>query len=531
MFRTLRIAILAAMLPLALLWSGYSGAEGAEPRTVCTITVNSADEKEAFRRRLPKDRFRFVELVEQGRRDWLKTSCEKAIQCDVLVVSGHFNAGDTFYSDRVGASEYLDVDELERASCSGSCPMLFSRLKEVYLFGCESLNPGASTYASSQGDGGRERMRRIFAGVPVIYGFSATAPVGATAGSLLERYFDAGTGEIATGRASARLLRTFSGHGMASARGVSDTGAEATHRAQVCGFYDERTTPARKLSFVHEILGRDMARAAALFEHIDGMPGALTDAQRNTPEYLRVLSGITADGATRERFLAATRAAPQPVMRSRMIALAETLGWLSPGERRAELVGLVNDVFASRSFGFAEVGVVCALADTGDLDHVLTGVRIPPARAGDAPVAAVMACLGDPAARVRILAALASKDEREVEVAQAYLRHRPISDVKELRAMARQVSLMPETDAQIRAFGVLGRMHIEDLETVEGLTRSFAASRSIRVQRAIAEILLRSGSTALGSAGLAGVLRRTRVRSPDGDDLIEAVIRRLQATS
>jgi len=170
------------VLLLAFLLLGSTAAR-AEEKTVCTITVNSADEKESFRRHLPKGQYRFVELVEQGRADWLGASCERAIACDVLVVSGHFNAGDTFYSDRIEARESLRIDELERASCSASCPALFSRLKEVYLFGCESLNPDASKYSSSHGDSGLERMRRIFANVPLIYGFSSAAPVGAAATS------------------------------------------------------------------------------------------------------------------------------------------------------------------------------------------------------------------------------------------------------------------------------------------------------------------------------------------------------------
>jgi len=41
----------------------------ADKKTVCTITVNSADEKETFRRYLPADKFRFGELVERGRPD------------------------------------------------------------------------------------------------------------------------------------------------------------------------------------------------------------------------------------------------------------------------------------------------------------------------------------------------------------------------------------------------------------------------------------------------------------------------------
>ena len=89
--------------------------------TVCTITVNSPDEREAFKRHLPVDDYEFVELVEKGRPDWLRSSCQKQVQCDVLLISGHF-AGTEFYSSRVDADESLPVDEMQRVACSASCP-------------------------------------------------------------------------------------------------------------------------------------------------------------------------------------------------------------------------------------------------------------------------------------------------------------------------------------------------------------------------------------------------------------------------
>ena len=88
-----------------------------------------------FRQRLPESQYQFVELVERGRSDWLASACRQGIQCDVLVISGHFDGDTEFYSDQTGASEFLPVAEMERASCSDSCPGLFSQLKEVYLFG------------------------------------------------------------------------------------------------------------------------------------------------------------------------------------------------------------------------------------------------------------------------------------------------------------------------------------------------------------------------------------------------------------
>src|SRR5206468_9745062 len=94
----------------------------AYEKTVCTITVNSADEKNAFRRHLPTDKYRFVELVERNRADWLASACRTGVRCDVLVISGHYDGGNEFFSDQLEAREFLPVAEMERVSCSDSCP-------------------------------------------------------------------------------------------------------------------------------------------------------------------------------------------------------------------------------------------------------------------------------------------------------------------------------------------------------------------------------------------------------------------------
>src|SRR2546423_11999330 len=95
-------ALLAAALPAL-----------AAKTTVGTVTVNSAEERDAFRKYLPEDRFEFIELVERGRPEWLAAACRRGVHCDVLLVSGHF-AGTEFYSSRFDAAETLPVDEIER---------------------------------------------------------------------------------------------------------------------------------------------------------------------------------------------------------------------------------------------------------------------------------------------------------------------------------------------------------------------------------------------------------------------------------
>src|SRR6266446_7709997 len=258
----------------------------ADKKTVCSITVNSPDEKEAFRQSLPPNKYQFVELVERGRSDWLESACHQGIRCDVLVISGHYDVGNEFFSDQLEAREFLPVAEMERVSCSDSCPGLFSQLKEVYLFGCNTMNPEALKSASAEvgrslvrsgysradaerlsralsarhGESSRDRMRLIFKDVPVVYGFSSVAPLGPTAASILRRHFQsAGTGEVGGGRASGRLLGQFTGHSLAVSSGMTDSDPRIAYRRDVCQFSDNRLSSAQKVDFIHQLLRRETA--------------------------------------------------------------------------------------------------------------------------------------------------------------------------------------------------------------------------------------------------------------------------------
>jgi hypothetical protein len=81
----------------------------------------------------------------------------------------------------------------------------------------------------------------------------------------------------------------------------------------------------------------------------------------------------------------------------------------------------------------------------------------------------------------------------------------------------------------VRALDTLGRLHVTDREVMEELVRAFAASRSASVQRAIAEIFLRSDPRALPHAELVSALRQHRLRpTGGGEDLVDVLLRRLQ---
>src|SRR4029450_5904140 len=134
-------------------------------------------------------------------------------------------------------------------------------------------------------------------------------------------------------------------------------------------------------------------------------------------------------------------AAP-PQIRARMIELAGTLGWLSPADQRAEVIRMIGDLLAGRSVGAADVDLVCSLNKDHELDQERHLLSLSPSQADKVTHAAALACLGSAEGRARVLQALTSRDEAEVQIAVVYLRHRPITDVAELRVVASGITRM-----------------------------------------------------------------------------------------
>ena len=504
------LALAAALLATA-------AAAHAEKQTVCTVTVNSADEREAFRRHLPEGRFDFVELVERGNPDWLATSCRKGVRCDVLLVSGHF-AGTEFYASRpdIGV-ETLPVDVLERAACSESCPGLFADLKEVYLFGCDTLNPApvrvttpemvralqregatpdaaaraARELAERHGESALDHMRRLFAGVPVIYGFSSKAPYGRYAGPVLARHLQSGGAEeVGSGTMSERLRRTFAPASMVVAAGLAGHERNADYRAEVCGYHDTRLTAAQKLAGIHAMLSRSMAEARLSLDRVEKFLAELGPEERARPDFAAAMAAIASDDPVRGRFLHLARDTPDPAVRLRLIALGRNLGWLTPPQERDEIVAMVGELLASRASGFHEVELVCTLNRDGGLDG---RVARPGKEIGTAAAHATLACLGHAESRSRALEALVSPDESEVQVAASYLRHRPLAGADELRAVAAKVTRMVNVAAQARALEALARQHVTDEFVLVELAGLYERTRSPAVRSAIAEVYLRAG--------------------------------------
>ena len=547
-----RLVLFAAALSLS---TPFAAAQvQTSIQTVCTITVNSADEKEAFRRHLPEAQYRFVELVERDRPDWLTSACRADVSCDLLIISGHYDGSSQFFSDSYDVSE-LPVAELERISCSESCPALFSKLQEVYLFGCNTLNPQpqSSTWAeiirslvrsghsqaqaerelaslgAGHGNSSRDRMRQVFKDVPVIYGFSSMAPLGPVAAATLDRYLRTnGSREIARGHPSGNLLGHFAAYPMAVAHGITDQDPLAEARREMCQFADDRSSDAMKLAFVHQLLRRGPADTLLHLDRIQQLTTALDSAARQEPAAARVLDRIAQDILASAHFLAFARQAGQPELRVRMIHLAHDLGWLSADERRDEFVLMLRAMQAQPSVGLTEVNLACTLNPAHELDGAFTR-RLPPGRTiDDLPHAAIRACLGSADDRERTLAALLSPNETDARIAQAYLRQRPITDTTALQQLAADIARMDTSAAQVRALESLGRLHVADRAIVDLLVNLYVQTQSQEVQDAVAGILIRADRQSLASPQLVPTLREHHRSSADDNSLIDALIRRLE---
>ncbi len=532
----------------------------AAPKTVCSVTINSPDERDTFKRHLPPDEYRIVELVQRGQPDWLAQACQRRVSCDALIISGHFDDGIEFYPDRFENQEALTVHELQRASCSASCSSLFANLKEVYLFGCNTLRSdprhvaegevlrslqraGASPAEAEQvatqlnaryGESNRERIRHIFKDVPVLYGFSSKAPLGRHAGPVLDKYFQsAPAGEVASGRPSPTLLSLFGPVSMVAVPGLTDAEPHANFRADMCGFADDRPSDAHKLDFLHDVMRRDIAHVRMFLDHLEHYVASLGAVQRRQPDTAAALARIQADQAARARYLALTRDADRAEVQARMLALARSLGWLSAEQERDEFAQMIVQRMARNGIGKHEVDLVCgsaAVREAARESDLAARVRAGGAvRPDQVAHGAVLACLGDAAAHERTLRALTSPHEGDVEIAQVYLRHRPLADAAEVRVIAQDIGRMRSPAAQVRALETLARQRLTDPQSLQEIARLFTRARSLQMQRAIANILIRADHAGLERADLARLLRRHRLASPDGSDVIDALIRILSA--
>ena len=217
------IVVAALFGMLALVAPVAGAASGAHRLQACFVSLNEPDEVEMFRSHLDPERFELVDIRPPARAPgsdrssapdplWILDACVPQLRCDLVVISGEF-AGDFF-----GTRGWLSLQAMEEASCQARCAGLFHHPREVFLLACNTLatkdedSRTPETYLrvllehgfdqalaervvelryGPLGPSFRESLRRIFAGVPRLYGFFSVAPRSEYSAPMVERYLHA----------------------------------------------------------------------------------------------------------------------------------------------------------------------------------------------------------------------------------------------------------------------------------------------------------------------------------------------------
>lgn len=202
------VSFIATLLPISAL------ATPTTKKNLCSITINSDNEIQAFKKNLSSDHWNFIELIpgqHAGQNpNFLPSYCRKDISCDMLIISGHFSG--VF----VGSSGWsLPIETMESLSCNSACDGIFKRPQEVFLFGCNTLSTRDSVHANPEallahlesrgfsrlqaaqvmefratqfGSSMKDRMRAVFPNADAIYGFPKIAPTGPQIETALTGY-------------------------------------------------------------------------------------------------------------------------------------------------------------------------------------------------------------------------------------------------------------------------------------------------------------------------------------------------------
>ncbi len=147
-------------LPYLLLFTLFLGsALGAKNKwRICSMTMNSSNELEVFKKNLPNKTFEFIELTDFNPKQnkeksddfqseaWFENACQDSSvpSCDMLIISGHFTPyGRIFYGE--DKQFELSLETMLKHRCSQSCEKILSRPAEIFLFGCNTLNNECKT--------------------------------------------------------------------------------------------------------------------------------------------------------------------------------------------------------------------------------------------------------------------------------------------------------------------------------------------------------------------------------------------------
>lgn len=422
---------------------------------VCAFSFHSPDELEVFKSRLPPDRFDVLDLSPHltmpppgpasaatpadGVRptSWILNHCKPEVSCDVVVYSAEF-AGRFF--GKYGAS--LSLQDMEEASCQARCKGLFHDPQEVFLLACNTLatkDQDSRTpdeylrvllehgfdQASAErvvelrygplGPSFRESLRRIFMGVPRVYGFSTVAPIGLYTAPMLQRYFRAkGDYGAYLDRAefdaspNRELLKAMAGTGIVQIAGLRASEPGAADRDLVCDVYDDDQSIADRLEIVEELVSRDdfLSFVPTLEVFFNRHPPAQYDAEAR-----RVFEDIQDQDKARAQVLDLVFDLNTSVIKMELAHLALHLEWMTREQFRAIAINGAKEML-QQPLTSEVVDITCEITKHEPLGDAFTSDDIPASLFRIPEGLRMIDCLKpqDPTTTMRLLASLDDPD-------------------------------------------------------------------------------------------------------------------------
>ena len=450
--RTALSFVIAAGIAAASVSAPVRGEPVAAPRLkVCVVSLNEPDEIEAFRSNLDPRQFEFVDIrgpntssysphqgaPGEGGASWLLAACRPELTCDVMVFSAEF-AGHFFGKSGVS----LSLQEMEEAACQARCAGLFRRPLEVFLLGCNTLATKDEDQRTPEqylrvlldhdferataervvelrygplGPSFRESLRRTFAGVPRIYGFSSVAPRGDYTAPMLARYLRGRPDYAAALRQSAydetpnrALLSAFKHTSLAQTVGLLPTEPGAIDSAQICALYDETRPLAERLRIAYGLLVRPDA--------LRFVPTVEVFLSRHPSEnYSPLERSIFAETlhlyAARDDVLAIVRQLDASALKLELAHFAVLVGWLSQDEFHAMAVAAAHQLL-EQHLSAEVVDVMCAITKHESLRADFDADDVSASVYADAQGLRLLSCLAlsDPRVCPPVAAALRSTD-------------------------------------------------------------------------------------------------------------------------
>jgi hypothetical protein len=407
----------------------------------CFLSLNEPDEVEVFRSHLDLEQFELVDirppapgyLTDPHAGSWILDACVPELSCDLLVISGEF-AGHFF-----GTRGSLSLQAMEEASCQPRCAGLFRHPREVFLLACNTLATKDQDSRTPEaylrvlldhgferglaervvelrygplGPSFRESLRRIFAGVPHLYGFCSVAPRSEYSAPMLEHYLHA-TPDYAAALArrrgrNAALREAFAGTSLTETTGLLTAESAAEDRAHICALYDESRPLSERLQIAYGLALRPDA-----LRFIPNLQVFL--ARHPSPGFATVERSIFleihAADRTHDAVLDLVRSLDVSALQLELAHFAALVGWLDRAEFHALAAAGAAQLLRG-SLTSERVDVMCEIVKYESLREAFDADDLPAHLYTDAEGLRLIACLApaDPRVSPRVLPALRAPD-------------------------------------------------------------------------------------------------------------------------